>query len=123
MINNILIIIFSIILSSTAHVLLKKGVSAGSIRHWQDAGVAATITDTVFNLWIVGGMLLHVCALVVWLWALSRVDISFAYPFLALGYVLVGIMAWWWLGESMTLTRIGGMLIIIIGLVVLSKGG
>ena len=79
--------------------------------------------DLVTNPWIVGGMFLHVCALVVWLWALSRVDISFAYPFLALGYVFVGIMAWWLLGESITATRLTGMLIIVFGLIVLSRGG
>ena len=53
----------------------------------------------------------------------SGLDISFAYPFLALGYVFVGIMAWWLLGESITATRLTGMLIIVFGLIVLSRGG
>ena len=82
-----------------------------------------TAWATATNLWILGGMTLHVGALIVWLWALSRVDITFAYPFLALGYVLVSLMAWFWLGETITLTRMTGMLIIIFGLIVLSRGG
>jgi drug/metabolite transporter (DMT)-like permease len=68
-------------------------------------------------------MTLHVSALVVWLWALSRVDITFAYPFLAFGYVLVSLMAWTWLGEHLSQTRILGMVIIIGGIFILSRGG
>jgi multidrug transporter EmrE-like cation transporter len=75
------------------------------------------------NPWVLAGMSLHVSALVVWLWALSRVDISFAYPFIALGYVLVSLMAWQWLGENINPMRLLGMAIIIVGIIVLSRGG
>ena len=75
------------------------------------------------NPWVVSGITLHVCALFVWLWALSRVDISFAYPFLALGYVLVSAMAWHWLGEELNTQRLIAMGIIISGIVVLAKAG
>jgi multidrug transporter EmrE-like cation transporter len=68
-------------------------------------------------------MFLHVSALAVWMWALSRVDISFAYPFLAVGYVFVSLMAWQWLGENINTMRLLGMAIIIVGIMVLSRGG
>lgn len=124
MIGNLLIIITSILMSSTAHVVLKKGMTSleqsyGSQSH----SFIDTAWITATNVWILGGMTLHVGALVVWLWALSRVDITFAYPFLALGYVLVSLMAWFWLGETLTQTRIAGMVIIIVGIIVLSRGG
>lgn len=86
-------------------------------------GIADLIWVIGTNPWVLGGMSLHVSALVVWLWALSRVDISFAYPFLALGYVLVGTMAWLWLGEELSSMRGVGMAIIIIGIFVLAKAG
>ena len=123
MVKSIAILVLSILISSSAHLLLKKGVSNGDISSTKSVNLFSTAMDLVTNPWIVGGMFLHVCALVVWLWALSRVDISFAYPFLALGYVFVGIMAWWLLGESITATRLTGMLIIVFGLIVLSRGG
>jgi len=121
MIQNISIIIFSIFLSSFAHLSLKKGVSQVELFSLADLDISQFL-KIAFNPWIFSGMLLHIAALVVWLWALSRVDISFAYPFLALGYVIVGIMAWLWLGESITLARIMGMLLIIAGLAVISQG-
>jgi multidrug transporter EmrE-like cation transporter len=120
---NISIILFSITVSSTAHVLLKKGMS----QHQYSALELSSIWDSVFSIatspWVLLGMILHVAALVIWLWALSRVDITFAYPFLAVGYVLVSLMAWLWLGESITSTRFFGMAVIVVGIVILSRGG
>jgi multidrug transporter EmrE-like cation transporter len=124
MLGNLFIILTSILMSSTAHVVLKKGMMSLEQRLGsQSTSLIDTAWTTATNVWILGGMTLHVSALVVWLWALSRVDITFAYPFLALGYVLVSLMAWFWLGETITLVRVAGMLIIIIGLIVLSLGG
>ena len=121
--KNILIICLSLLMSSTAHVFLKKGMLPNANGITISDGIVNYIWVTATNPWIFGGMFLHVSALVVWLWALSRVDITFAYPFLALGYVLVSLMAWVWLGEELTQTKLLGMVIIIAGILVLSQGG
>jgi len=44
--------------------------------------------------------------------ALSRVDLSFAYPFLSISYVLVMIAGYFWFGESVNLTRVLGVALI-----------
>lgn len=123
MFANISIILFSITVSSTAHVLLKKGM----LQERYAGSDVTSMWDNMFSIatspWILVGMVLHVAALVIWLWALSRVDITFAYPFLAVGYVLVSLMAWLWLGEHISSTRFLGMVVIVIGIVILSRGG
>ena len=123
MVGNILIILGSILMSSTAHVLLKKGAMSVAAISASNQSLLTNIWVTASNPWVIGGMSLHVSALVVWMWALSRVDISFAYPFLAVGYVIVSLLAWQWLGENITQSRLLGMVIIIIGITVLSRGG
>ncbi len=123
MLGNILIIILSVVISSTAHIFLKKGVSGMDEELQASLSIFGSAYHAVSNPWVIAGMFLHVSALFVWLWALSRVDITFAYPFLALGYVLVGLMAWMWLGEQLTQTRLLGTGIIVAGLIVLSQGG
>lgn len=123
MLNNIAIIILSILMSSTAHVLLKKGMMTHALGTVSSDGIFGLVWAVGTNLWVMGGMLLHVSALVVWLWALSKVDISFAYPFLALGYVLVSAMAWFWLGEELSPMKILGMGIIVVGILVLANAG
>jgi multidrug transporter EmrE-like cation transporter len=123
MLVNIAIILGSIMMSSTAHVLLKKGAMSTAEMTVSGQSLLMNVWVVATNPWVLAGMFLHVSALAVWMWALSRVDISFAYPFLAVGYVFVSLMAWQWLGENITLTRLSGMAIIIFGIIVLSRGG
>ena len=123
MFSNIVIILSSILMSSTAHIFLKKGMINHASISGKSDGIVALFWTVGTNPWVLGGMFLHVSALVVWLWALSKVDISFAYPFIALGYVLVSAMAWFWLGEEINHIRILAMGIIIIGILLLARGG
>jgi multidrug transporter EmrE-like cation transporter len=123
MLNNISIILLSILMSSTAHIFLKKGMMIHATNTIKSDGMLSLVWTVGTNPWVLGGMFLHVSALVVWLWALSKVDIGFAYPFLALGYVLVMVMAWFWLGEELNPIKTLGMGIIIVGILVLSRAG
>ncbi len=110
-------------MSSTAHLFLKKGMMEHGLLNVKANSILSLAWTVGTNIWVLAGMLLHVSALIVWLWALSKVDISFAYPFLALGYVLVSAMAWFWLGEELNTIRLFGMAIIIFGIFVLAKSG
>lgn len=122
-ISNIGIILLSILMSSTAHLFLKKGMMAHASGDMDTGNIFGIVWTVGTNPWVLGGMVLHVSALIVWLWALSKVDISFAYPFLALGYVMVSAMAWIWLGENIGSIKLLGMGIIIVGILVLAQSG
>lgn len=80
------------------------------------------IGAVVFQFWVPAGMFLHVLALGLWLVALRKADISFAYPFLSFGYVFVTLLAVFWLDEALNQWRVIGMLLIVIGILVLSVG-
>ncbi len=71
-------------------------------------------------LWL--GLGCYVISVVFWLLALSRVDVSVAYPMLSLGYVLNAVLAWWLFGEAMGPLKLAGIGIIIFGVFVLAKG-
>jgi multidrug transporter EmrE-like cation transporter len=110
-------------MSSTAHIFLKKGMMTHALNAYRPDNIISLVWMVGVNPWVLAGMFLHVSALVVWLWALSRVDISFAYPFLAFGYVLVSVMARFWLGEELSPQRLVGMAIIILGIIILGEAG
>jgi multidrug transporter EmrE-like cation transporter len=57
----------------------------------------------------------------VWIMALSRVPVSIAYPMLSIGYVINAIVAYYWLGESVSLIRLVGIGIIVLGVVVVAR--
>jgi drug/metabolite transporter (DMT)-like permease len=56
-----------------------------------------------------------------WLIALSRVDLSFAYPFASLNYVAVVAGSWWLLGESLSGVRLLGVLAIGLGVCLIAR--
>ena len=57
------------------------------------------------------------------LFVLSKVDISFAYPFLSLAYVAVAIFAWLVFKEDLGAFKIAGIALICLGTVFIAQGG
>jgi len=51
----------------------------------------------------------------VWLLVLSRVEVSFAYPLLSVGYIVNAVAGYYLFQENLSLTRITGILIICVG--------
>jgi multidrug transporter EmrE-like cation transporter len=60
-------------------------------------------------------------AMLIWLVVLSRVEVSFAYAFLSLGFVLVTIAGWFFFGESLSVWRIGGIALVCGGLLCIAQ--
>jgi hypothetical protein len=58
---------------------------------------------------------------VLWLIAMSKFELSYIYPFLSLNYVIILIGSQLVLGESVSLLRYGSVLLIVIGLVIISR--
>lgn len=96
----------SVVLSALAQISLRHGASMSkdvrSPRAWP-----------WFALW---GSCFAV-ATVLWIMALRRADISYAYPLLGSGYVLVTVLARWILRERVTALRWIAVLIITAGVV------
>lgn len=108
------LILLSVLCSASAHFAFKYAVVGidGSAQRAASTGFAvAAIGDP----YIWAGLFLHSAALVTWLFALRRVDISYAYPFISLGFVLVTVLSAWLLGERVNAVRILGVALIIGG--------
>jgi multidrug transporter EmrE-like cation transporter len=58
---------------------------------------------------------------VVWILALSRVEVSIAYPMLSIGYVINAALAWWLFGEAVGMQRLAGIGVIIIGVIIVAR--
>jgi multidrug transporter EmrE-like cation transporter len=122
---SLALILFGVLLNACAQLLLKAGVNHVTA----EVGKFAYSLD---NLWpvgvklatqwpIIGGLACYVVSVVVWILGLSRVEVSLAYPLLSLGYVLNAVLAWWLFNEAMNPTRIAGIGIIVVGVVVLTR--
>lgn len=72
--------------------------------------------------WVISALGAAFLASLAWMMALSRLDLSRAYPFMALNFLLVGLLAVPLFGETLTWRGIVGLLMVIAGLVVMNTG-
>ncbi|MBN3725731.1 SMR family transporter [Burkholderia sp. Ac-20379] len=119
---SLVCIIIGVLLNAVAQLLLKAGVNAVGHFEISRANIIPIGFKIATQLPIIGGLSCYVLSVVVWIVGLSRVDVSIAYPMLSLGYVLNAFAAWYLFGEVMSLQRLIGIGIILIGVVVLARG-
>ena len=74
------------------------------------------------NPYILAGLVCYAVSLVVWILALSRVEVSLAYPMLSLGYIVTAIGAWMFFSERLSLLQWLGIVVIIVGVALLARG-
>jgi undecaprenyl phosphate-alpha-L-ara4N flippase subunit ArnF len=121
---GIVLLASSIVLSSVGQLCMKVGM-----QELKQSAVALAPTWTALSalheplLFTVGGLLAYAISMLAWLAVLVRYPLSYAYPFLSLSYVLVYIGATHWsrLMETATPLRTAGTLLILVGVVLVSR--
>ncbi|MCR9421161.1 MULTISPECIES: EamA family transporter [Vibrio] len=116
------IIILSVFFSSSSQLLLKKG--AESLIIPSDITIKDVFQLTIemaSNFYLVLGVIFQVIALLVWIYVLRKVDVSYAYPFISIGFVFVVVMGNVIYNEPVNTTKLLGCLIICLGVFTLSK--
>lgn len=71
--------------------------------------------------WVISGFAAAFAASLCWMAAISRLPLSKAYPFMSVNFVLVALMAAWLFREQLDGYKIAGTLIIIVGVLVVSR--
>ena len=115
------LVLTGVLLNATAQLLIKSG-----------AETIGAFAFTAGNLWRAGlhfalqwqillGLACYAISVVVWILALTRVQVSVAYPMLSLGYVVTALAAWWLFGEALTVQKLLGIAVIIVGVVIMAR--
>lgn len=122
-----MLLVFSLLLTASTltvigEILLKLGVNVVSQR------VGAFSLDpnvlwATFTEWrVILGFVLVFGGALFWLGVIARVNLSFAYPLLALNYVIILIPSRLLLNETITPTKIIGAVIVVVGVIVITWG-
>jgi len=116
------LILFSVACSSTAQLFLKTGMSQRPVVSAFAGGEAVPVVLSIAqNLWILGGLALYFLGAVVWLFVLAKVEVSYAYPFVGLGFVLTLLLGKLVMGDNITLARAMGTVLITAGVVMIAR--
>jgi multidrug transporter EmrE-like cation transporter len=73
------------------------------------------------NPWMISALFAAFLASASWIAVLTQLDLSVAYPFTSLAFVLVLILSAMFFGEAFTLNKVAGTVVILIGLIIISR--
>ena len=82
----------------------------------------AFLFNLILNPWIMSGVFAGFLALICWLAAMTKFELSYAYPFMSLAFVFVMVLSAVLFHEPLTAAKILGILLIICGIVIGSRG-
>jgi drug/metabolite transporter (DMT)-like permease len=114
-------ILISVMLSVMGQLFLKKGMdNIGTIVLSFDQ-VWNTLLRIFTNPFIVSGLIFYVGGTIFWLFALSMVELSYAYPYASLSYIFILIASWLLFHEDISFSRLLGTLVIGLGIYLVSR--
>jgi multidrug transporter EmrE-like cation transporter len=118
----LVLILCCVFLNAAGQLLLKVGADDLALVAPQGSQQALALALSVGTQpWILGGLACYVVSTLLWIPALSRVDVMVAYPMVSIGYVVNAFVAWHFMGEALTVQRLVGIGVILLGVVILSR--
>ena len=114
-IGNLALLLFAVGAAAVGQVMLKHGMQIASARATSSHGSLAIAAAT--SPWVLLGLVVFGVSALAWLTALSRVPLSVAYPFNALGYLAILTASVLVLHERANVWTWVGSLLVVSGLV------
>ena len=119
--KNFLLIVVCVVLGVCGQLLLKQGMSLNPDRVDQVREIVPRIVAAFLNPVVLLGFLAYFLSAALWLIVLTRNELSYAYPLLSMGYIVVVILSRVFFQEAVTATRLIGTLVICLGVVLISR--
>ena len=105
------LILTGVLLNAFAQIAMKKGLNAAGGMTWDLPSMA----KVGLNPWTLLCLGCYALSVVLWAGALNLVEVNYAYPFLALGFLANALMCQAFLGESVPPMRWAALSLIILG--------
>jgi multidrug transporter EmrE-like cation transporter len=118
---NFILVLVGVLLNAAAQLCIKQGMNMiGNVS--LDAGaVLAMIPRASINPYILAGLACYVISVLVWMIVLSKVEVSLAYPFLSIGYIITAFVGYFFMGETLGLYKVLGIVTICAGIGIMFK--
>ena len=112
---DLALVLTGVMLNAAAQLLLKAGSRAISDVALSFANGWTLAERIALNPPILAGLVCYAISVVFWILALSRVDVSIAYPMLSIGYIVSALAGWLLFSEAVSAARVAGIGVIIVG--------
>lgn len=115
------LILFTVTLSACAQLALKMGVSKPEMAEAIQSGVTDAVLGAATSPLIWLGLFIYAFSVALWVWVLSKVDLTIAYPFVGISFLITMAFGAFILDESVTTMRVVGTLLIAGGCVLVAQ--
>ena len=120
---NIIMLTSAMGLAATAQLLVKYAINTVMAkRAVQSSNTIINLFNCALNVHFISGVILYLVATFLWMYSLTKVELSYATPFLALTYVIMMFGAFYFFNETFTVHKILGSILVIAGLVIINIG-
>ena len=115
------LILLGVLLNATAQLCLKQGMRQVGHFAFTLENLAPIGFKVGLNPFVFAGLVCYVVSVVVWLLALSRVDVSYAYPLLSVGYIVTAFAGQYFFSEALGPMRWAGIIVICVGVYLITR--
>lgn len=116
------LIFISVTISAIAQVTLKQGMSSPAVQQGLTGGWLEIVSAVASNWYVWLGLIFYALGAVLWLGVLAKVDVSIAYPFVGLGFILTALFGVFLLGEAFSVIRLVGTCLVVLGIILVTQG-
>ena len=102
-------------------VMRNEVVKAGSLPP-DVLGKMSFVANLFLNPWVLSSILATLLAGISWMLTMSRFEISYAYPWIGLNFVLMLLLGGVLFGESISASKVIGTLLVVAGILVIARG-
>src|SRR5262245_39443399 len=116
-------ILFTVMTNAAAQLMLKQGIMSIGPLSFEGVNPLLRGLQIVFSPWVFLGLCTFIISTASHLYVLSKVELSFAYPFLSLAYVAVAVFSYFLFREDLNAWRVAGIAFICVGTVLIAQSG
>lgn len=118
----ILLVLGAVLLNTIGQIVMKAGAASLTSVSFSIATLPHVFLTILKSPLMMGALSLYGLSAVVWIMALSKLDLSQAYPMTSIGYILTAIIGVLAFGEVLTVGRVIGLGLILAGVFILARG-
>jgi len=115
------LILFTVLTNFLSQILLKRGMTQLANAQTEGESALHLLIPAITNFFVISGLVVMVISMGSHLLVLSRVHLSYAYPFLGLSFVLIAVWGYFALSEPMSIYKMSGVALIVAGVALVAK--
>ncbi|AZV56328.1 SMR family transporter [Clostridium sp. AWRP] len=116
----IVLILISVFLGAIGQVLVKYGAVNLNL-DFTIKYLIPSILSILKNLPVMLGIVSYGLSFLIWIKVLSKVELSYAYPMVSLGYIITMVFSYFMFKENISFIRILGVAFIMFGVILVSR--